>query len=227
VTERLSIDDVTLLLGPIYGLRTWRVVRDGGHELLTAPHRRTPWAAGRGWLQASCFKGHVAPDAACRCGIHAWHPRPASARRVLASRFELPGIVQADGRVEVHEDGFRAERARPYAFIRLPNRNTFLIERLAAAYGAQILDLRRPDELLELCRERELGLDQPVVERLLGPEAIAERRLARARRRRTDALRVAAALLVAASLAGLGAAVDHGANDRSDPSGQAETGRAP
>jgi hypothetical protein len=32
---------------------------------------------------------------------------------VLASRFELPGIIEADGAVEVHADGFRAERARP------------------------------------------------------------------------------------------------------------------
>ena len=46
--------------------------------------------------------------AGCGCGIHAWHPRRASARRILRSRFDLPGIVEADGAVEVHEDGFRA-----------------------------------------------------------------------------------------------------------------------
>ena len=94
--------------------------------------------------------------------------------------------------------GFRAQRARPYAFVRVPGRNPFLIERLAAAYGAEVLDLRRAEELLAVCRERSLGLQEPVVEELIGAEAIAERRRARARQRRNDALRVVAALLVVA-----------------------------
>jgi hypothetical protein len=125
--------------------------------------------------------------------------------------------VEADGIVEVHEDGFRAERARPYAFVRLPGRNGRRIDRLGAAYGAQILDLRRPEELLAVCRERGLGLEQPVVEELLGAAAVQERRRARARKRRNDALRVAAALLVAALLCVLGLVVDgtdaHGSRD--------------
>jgi hypothetical protein len=182
------------------------VVTHDGRERLSAPQRGTPWSPGAGWLEATCGDGHAAPAADCLCGIHAWHPRPAFARRILRSRFDLPGIVEADGAVEVHEDGFRAERARPYAFIRLPGRNPFVIDRLAAAYGAEILDLRRPEELLAVCRERGLGLQEPVVEELLGAEALAERRRARARRRRDDALRVlvamaALALLVVLALA--------------------------
>jgi hypothetical protein len=173
------------------------VVEDG-RERLSAPQRRTLWNAG--WVRAACGEGHVAPAPSCRCGIHAWHPRRASARRVLASRFDLPGIVEADGAVEVHEDGFRAARARPYAFIRLPGRNPAPIERLGAAYGAEILDLRRPEELLRVCAERGLGLAQPVVEQLLGAEALAERRHARARKRRDDALRIAATLLIIVAL---------------------------
>ncbi|HKE81180.1 MAG TPA: hypothetical protein VKB54_17825 [Solirubrobacteraceae bacterium] len=171
---------------------------EDGRERLSAPQRRTLWNAG--WVQADCGEGHVAPAPSCRCGIHAWHPRRASARRVLASRFDLPGIVEADGAVEVHEDGFRAARARPYAFIRLPGRNPAPIERLGAAYGAEILDLRRPEELLRVCAERGLGLAQPVVEQLLGAEALAERRHARARKRRDDALRIAATLLIIVAL---------------------------
>ena len=89
-------------------------------------------------------------------------------------------------------------KVRPAAFVRVPGRNPFLIERLAAAYGAEVLDLRRAEELLAVCRERSLGLQEPVVEELIGAEAIAERRRARARQRRNDALRVVAALLVAA-----------------------------
>jgi hypothetical protein len=192
------VSSAPLVPGPLYGLRTWRVVSRDGCEGLSAPQRGTPWTLGGGWLEATCGEGHAAPAADCRCGIHAWHPRRASARRVLRSRFDLPGIVEADGAVEVHEDGFRAQRARVYAFVRLPGRNPFLIDRLAAAYGAEVLDLRRPEELLEVCRERSLGLQEPVVEDLLGAEAIEAARRARARRRRDDALRLAAALLVLA-----------------------------
>ncbi len=194
------VSSAPLVPGPLYGLRTWRVVTDDGRERLSAPQRGTPWTLGRGWQEATCGEDHAAPAANCGCGIHAWHPRRASARRVLRSRFDLPGIVEVDGAVEVHEEGFRAERGRPYAFVRLPGRNPFLIDRLAAAYGVEVLDLRRPEELLAVCRERRLGLQPPVVEELLGAAAIAERRRARARQRRNDALRIVAALLVLALL---------------------------
>ena len=204
------VSTAPLVPGPLYGLRTWRVVVHDGRERLFAPQRGTPWTLGRGWLQATCGEGHAAPAADCRCGIHAWHPRRASARRVLRSRFDLPGIVEADGAVELHEDGFRAERARPYAFVRLPGRNPFLIDRLAAAYGAEVIDLRRFEELLAVCRERRLGLQEPVVEELLGAEAIEERRRARARQRRNDALRVVAALLVVTLLYALALATGAG-----------------
>jgi hypothetical protein len=196
--------DAPLLAGPLYGLRTWRVVRDDGGERLSAPLRGTPWLLDDRWVQATCEHGHAAPGAGCVCGIHAWHPRPAFARRVLSCRFELPGIVEADGAVEVHEDGFRAERARPYAFVRLPGRNPYVIERLAAAYGAEILDLRRPEELLAVCRERALGLQTAVVEGLLGPDVVAELHRARARRRRDDVLRVALAVALVALLVAAG-----------------------
>jgi hypothetical protein len=196
------VDEVPLLPGPLYGLRTWRVVTTDGRERLTAPQRGTPWASGA-WVQATCGEGHTAPAAGCRCGIHAWHPSRASARRVLASRFDLPGIVEAEGAVEVHDEGFRAARARPYAFVRLPGRNPFLIDRLSAIYGAEVIDLRRPDELLAICRERGLGLAEPAVVELLGAEAIRERRRERARMRREAILRLVAAVLLVVSLCAL------------------------
>jgi hypothetical protein len=202
------VTEVPLLPGPLYGLRTWRVVVEDGRERLTAPQRGTVWAPGA-WVEATCGEGHAAPDAGCRCGIHAWHPRPESARRVLASRFDLPGIVEADGAVEVHDDGFRAARARPYAFVRLPGRNPFLIERLGALYGAEVIDLRRPDELLAICRDRSLGLPEPVVVELIGAEAFEERRRERARMRRNAIVRVAVVVLMLAALRGLGVIVDH------------------
>jgi hypothetical protein len=208
------VSDSPLVAGPLYGLRSWTVASGEGPELLAGPHRGTPWPPGGGWLEAGCPHGHAAPAADCECGIHAWHPRPDSARRVLASRREIPGIVEADGAVEVHEEGFRAERARPHALVSLPGRNARLIERLAAAYGAEVLQLRRPEELLAHCRERGLGLAPPVVDALLGPETARARRRDRARRARRDALRVAAAVAIAALLCLLGLAV------ASDPDGE-------
>jgi hypothetical protein len=198
------VDEVPLLPGPLYGLRTWRVVAKDGRERLTAPQRGTVWASGS-WVEATCGEGHAAPAADCRCGIHAWHPSRASARRVLASRFDLPGIVEADGAVEVHEEGFRAARARPYAFVRLPGRNPFLIDRLSAMYGAEVIDVRRPGELLAFCRERGLGLAEPAVVDLLGAETLRERRRERARMRRDAILRFVALALVLAVLGVLAA----------------------
>ena len=61
-----------------------------------------------------------------------------------------------------------------------------------------------------MCRQRSLGLQEPVVEELLGAEAIEELRRARARRRRNDALRVVAALLVVALLCALALAAGAG-----------------
>jgi hypothetical protein len=202
------VSDTPLLPGPLYGLRTWRVVVVDGEERITAPHRGTPWTAGPDWLEATCAEGHPAPASGCLCGIHGWHPRRSAARRVLASRFDLPGIVEAGGAVEVHEEGFRAERGRPYAFIRLPGRNPFLVDRLGEAYGAEVLDVRRPEDLLAVCRERGLGLSEPVVEGLLGADVVRERRRARRRRQRVDRIRLGLAVVIALALFAMSIAFD-------------------
>jgi hypothetical protein len=191
------VTDATLLPGPLYGLRTWRVVVEDGQERLAAPHRGTIWPAAGEWLEAECPDGsHAAPTAGCGCGIHAWHPRRASAKRVLGIRRELPGIVEAGGAVEVHEDGFRAERTRPYALVLTPGRNGKLLHRLAEAYRVPVVELSGSDALLAWCRERDLGLEASVVERLLGPRPAAERR----RNVRRGVLRLLAAVAVGAVL---------------------------
>ena len=143
----LAVSSAPLVPGPLYGLRTWRVVTQDGRERLSAPQRGTPWTLGEGWIEATCGEDHPAPAADCGCGIHAWHPRRASARRILRSRFDLPGIVEADGAVEVHEEGFRAQRARPYAFVRLPGRNPYVIERLQEHHAARdLVGLAQPPD---------------------------------------------------------------------------------
>jgi hypothetical protein len=131
------------------------------------------------------------------------HPDARSARRVLASRRDVAGVVECSGAVELHFEGFRAERGRPHALVLTPGRNARLIGRLAAAYDAEVAEVRGPSDVLDWCRERRLGLDAPVVGELLGPVAAAEWRRTRRRRAWTAAMRVAAAVLVAAVLGAL------------------------
>ena len=158
-----------LIPSAVYGLRTWTVAGERGSERLAGPHRGVPWPAGGEWLEATCEAGHAAPASGCNCGLHAWHPRRRWARRCLAARGEVPGIVEARGTIELHHDGLRGQRARPYALVRTQGCNPALLDRLATAYGLPIVDARGPDDLLAYCRERGLGLSEHVVASLLGP----------------------------------------------------------
>jgi hypothetical protein len=196
-------DTPTLVPGPLYGLRTWAVVGTPGEERLAGPQRGTPWPDGGAWLEAACERdtAHVAPEHDCVCGIHALHPTAANARRVLALRREVPGIVECEGPVEVHPDGFRACRGRPHALALLPGRNAGLIGRLARAYGVEVVPVRRPADLERWCRERGLGLTPAVVDEILGAGTVAEWRRTSRRRSRVTAVRIVAALLVTLALA--------------------------
>lgn len=202
----------TLVPTPLYGLRTWRVVGESGQERLAGPHQRAAWPAGGTWLEATCAQaaGHRPPNADCDCGFHAWHPSRRSARRVLAGRREVPGIVETQGAIELHAEGLRAERARPYVLFTAPGRNARLVGRLAKAYDTEVVEIDGPDALLAFCRTRRLGLDEATVDRLMGP-ATAERYWREKRRRvRRDVLRLGAAVAVVALLvvAGLRFATD-------------------
>jgi hypothetical protein len=186
--------DTPLIPAALYGLRTWRTAVDARGEFLTGAYHATAWPGDGEWLDAvcGCLRDHLAPGPECTCGVHGWHPDRASARRVLATRFEVPGIVEAAGAAQIHEDGFRAARARPYALIVTPGRNARLVARLGERYGAEVVQVDGADALLAWCRERGLGLERRVVDELLGPEQAAQRRAARHRRRRRDVLRLTA-----------------------------------
>jgi hypothetical protein len=187
-----------LLPGRLYGLRTWRVVDADGHPQLAGPYQNTPWPTAGEAVHAVCVDGgaHSAPAPDCQCGVHALHPRRRSARRVLAGRLDVPGVVEAWGDVELHESGFRAAYGRPYALILQPGRNERLIRELATEYRADVIELRKPDELLAHCRARKLGLDEAVVDELLAPGEAEERRRARRRRARANVARVVAAVVI-------------------------------
>jgi hypothetical protein len=207
------VSDAPLVAGSLFGLRTWRVVSDDGGEYLAGPLTGTRWPTGGDWLRASCEVGHVPPHADHDCGIHAWHPTRRSAREVLAVRGVIPGILEAQGPVEVHDDGFRAQRGRPYALVALPGRNARLIRRLAEHYDAEVVEASGPDALLTFCRERGLGMDREVVAELLGIPDIEERERAKLRKARIDVLRFVAIVAACLVLIALGLSVI------TDPSG--------
>jgi hypothetical protein len=195
-----------LLPSPVYGLRTWAAAGPQGEERLTGPRVGTPWPTGGAWLEARCDHGHSAPSAGCDCGIHAWHPGPHGARRVLSLRWEIPGVVETEGAIELHQDGFRAERGRPYALFVAPHANARRARRLADAYGIEAVGVDGPAAIVAWCRARGLGLAPDVVEELLGPEAIAEARRTRRARIRNTRIRIAAVLAAIAVLIGVGLA---------------------
>ena len=179
--------DTPFVAGPLYGLRTWVVVGEPGAERLAGPQRREPWPAGGVFLEAHCGRdpSHVAPVHDCLCGLHAWHPDAHNARKVLAARREVAGVVECEGAIEVHAEGFRAQRARPYAIVLPPMRNAALIHRLADAYAAEVAEIDGPDALAAWCRERGLGMAPGAIEDMLGPGAAEKsRRDSRRRARR-------------------------------------------
>jgi len=172
-----------LVPGPIYGLRTWGVAGEHGAEYLTGPQREEPWPPGGALLEAECAvrPPHEPPGTDCDCGLHAFHPRRFSARRVCGMRGQIPGILEAAGAVEVHPDGFRAARGRPAALVLLPRGNARLVEHLATAYDAELLRLSGPDALLEHCRAHDLGLSEETVAELVGHEGMRDARRSRRR----------------------------------------------
>jgi hypothetical protein len=201
-----------LIPAAVYGLRTWRPAVDESGEHLTGAYDAARWPDGGAWLHATCTAStaHAPPEPGCACGIHGWHPDAQSARRVLASRRDIPGIVEATGAIEVHTDGFRAQRARPYALVTTPGRNAKLTARLAERYAATLVAVDGPDALLVWCREHGLGLDAQTVGSLLGTDLEQERRAATRRRRRTALARGGAAVGVAGALLGAGLAFANG-----------------
>jgi hypothetical protein len=122
--------------------------------------------------------------------------------------------VEASGAIEVHADGFRAERARPYALVLAPGRNAGLAHRLAAAYGVPIVEARGADDVMRWCGERGLGLAEPVVAELLGADELDSQRRARRAAERRGALRIAAAIVVAALLLVIGLIATDDPGDR-------------
>ncbi len=186
VAEReYADDDPPLLVGEIHGLRRWSLRLKGGNLRLASSFNDFSWeprgaptvaACGAGWLR----RLHRSPGHRCGCGLYALHPSPKSASEVFTVEdghglpAEIAGLVEAWGRVEVHETGFRAQFARPVALILHRDQAgtdwAELVGRAARAYRAEVLLVGGPKEVAKYCREHGLGLGRGTVARLVPEE---------------------------------------------------------
>ena len=129
---------------------------------------------------------------------------------MLSLRRQIAGVAEARGAVELHRDGFRAEQARPCALFLVPGAPAALVARLAETYAAELVPARGPGAIVDWCRARGLGLEPAVVDELLGPERLAERR----RSLRKGRLRAAGALAAIVALLAIGLAATADPGDR-------------
>jgi hypothetical protein len=181
-------DEEPLIAGVIHGVRKWEVGRDrkGNPRLLGFTDSAwQPW--GRPTIAACLSKsgsslhhrnGEPAPATNCTCGLYAHHPWARSyiedydlLAGVSPEDDWLVGVVEAWGHLEIHEDGFRAQFARPILLIASTPRNRIgepsdLLDRVAAEYRCFAGRVGSARELKDLFGEINRGLDRSVVKEL-------------------------------------------------------------
>ena len=187
-----------LFAGSILGLRSWSVRIAGDGELrLCASYGDSPWESGGRWTEARCLsgthhRGDPVPGQTCSCGLYALHPHLEQAREhensywgemdgwspeseELLELGEISGLVEACGRIEVHESGFRAERARPAVLLVGRTWSEFRrrgVEQVARRHGAEVLEVGDAEELVDYCERRGGVLDPGSVAELLEPVGV-------------------------------------------------------
>ncbi len=95
------------------------------------------------------MRPHFPPEPDCSCGIYAHHPLGKAGLEWLenvlaADAGRIAGVISAWGNLEVHLDGFRAEIAKPDTFLYRHAEAKDVAERLAARYGADVVEI--PDQ---------------------------------------------------------------------------------
>lgn len=164
--------------GEVHGLRSW--TWEPEELLLSGPYSADAWRPGGEATTAACSHGepHDPPAPGCGCGLYGIHPHRAGAWLDGDDGGEVLGIVAGWGRVEVHADGFRAERGRPVALAAIGPPGDLLecaerlalLEDLAARYSVPLLRVGSIEALVAHCREQGLGLAEETVAGLLGSE---------------------------------------------------------
>jgi hypothetical protein len=189
-----------LFAGTILGLRAWTLETEvrSGEPRLAATFAEAVWEPAGAWTEARCrvpdshWPGrHRAPEPTCMCGLYAFHAREFAAQSLYEEhvrpgtglmRIEgdgppegsVAGVIEAQGRIEVHESGFRAERARVKALVAgidWPPVALAQIESVAAIYRVQVLQVGSAADVLDYCSEAGQVLERDTVEELLEPEA--------------------------------------------------------
>lgn len=79
------------------------------------------------------LKRHAAPDQDCTCGLHAYHEIPEQPISFDGSPIVV-GAVAAWGDLQVHYNGFRAERAQIVALVEAPS-----LHEVAETYGVPLV----------------------------------------------------------------------------------------
>jgi hypothetical protein len=163
--------------GPVHGIRAWRVKLDESGRICLTGLNGTPWCPdGKSTAARCCVKRHRAPAGSCDCGLYAVHPWVASGweQALLHARPEegcVVGIAEAWGRLQLHDDGFRAQYARPLALgaIAAPRstERTELVDLVARIYVADVVEVADLAGLEGYCREREVGMSRSAVDSLL------------------------------------------------------------
>ena len=102
-----------------------------------------------------------------------WETDPPSPEQdALLELDQVIGLVEACGRIEVHESGFRAERAR-LAVLLVGKKWSAIrcrgVERVARLHRAEVLEIGQAEELVEYCERRGGALDPESVAKLLEP----------------------------------------------------------
>lgn len=110
---------------------------DDGDDFLYPITDHPPWHPDAD-TYAACDRRHRAPRADCSCGLYAYH----ELRQAQGNYSGVLAAVAARGTLQVHRDGFRAERARILALLR-PDDDPELarrVERVAQRYGVPVAD---------------------------------------------------------------------------------------
>lgn len=174
--------DLPCLGGVVVGVREWQT--NSFMDVLRPLNGGKSWAADGVPTRAVCKfdkESHDAPDASCECGLYAHHPWSAYGRCEIESCYHRSGFVLgfvfAWGKIEVHREGFRAEYAKPAAFLLAdisklsgvsdPAGYERVMRQLATRCGADLIDLRIEGSVDAWLAENPGQLLPETVERLI------------------------------------------------------------
>jgi hypothetical protein len=164
------MSDEPFFAGSIHGIRAWQIEADLRLSGLGNGSGQR-WSDGGRFTEAICLRHHhPAPRSECSCGLYALHTSQSLGDWIyLEPDGRVSGVVEAQGRVELHRDGFRAQLARPTVlFSPTPHRaSAEHLRKIAAAaerYDAQLVELPGPAYAGEWARTSGLGLSAEAIE---------------------------------------------------------------